>query len=323
MKKNILVTGGAGYIGSVVCELLEKKGHNVIVIDDLSEGNAEAVSKNAKFYHSNLGEPEILREIFKKNEIEYVFHFAASANVPDSVINPLKYYENNVINSFNLLKLMLEYNVKNIIFSSTAAVYGEPVYTPIDEEHSLLPVNPYGESKLMVEKILSDFSKAYGLRYIAFRYFCAAGATKEHGESRKYETHLVPVILDQILNKRDSMTVYGKDFNTVDGTGVRDFIHVEDIAQAHILGMDNFDNVNNCIINLGNNTGYSVLEVIDAAEKYLNSKVRYNISDRRPGDPAVLIASNQSALQLLNWVPTKTLEDIIKSAYNWRKNPKY
>jgi UDP-glucose 4-epimerase len=323
MKKNILITGGAGYIGSVVCELLEKKGHNIIVIDDLSEGNADAVSKNTIFYHSNFGNPEILREIFQKHKIEYVFHFAASANVPDSVINPLKYYENNVINSFNLLKLMLENNVKKIIFSSTAAVYGEPIYTPIDEKHILKPVNPYGESKLMVENILSDFSKAYGLRYIAFRYFCAAGATIDHGESRKYETHLIPVILDQILNKRDHVTVFGKDFDTIDGTGVRDFIHVEDIALAHILGMDNFENIFNNVINLGNSTGYSVLEVIEASEKYLISKVKYDIGERRPGDPAVLIASNQSAHNLLRWEASKTLEDIIKSAYNWRKNPKY
>jgi UDP-glucose 4-epimerase len=322
-KKTILITGGAGYIGSVAAELLEKKGHKVIIIDDLSEGKRGAISTNSIFYQSNFGDINTLEGIFKEHKIDFVFHFAASANVPDSVVNPLRYYENNVTNTISLLKMMIRFDVKNIIFSSTAAVFGEPVYTPIDEKHILNPVNPYGMSKLVVENILSDFSKAYKLKFIAFRYFCAAGSTIDHGESRDFETHLIPVVLDQILNKRDYVTVFGNNFNTQDGTGVRDFIHVEDIAIAHILAMENFDRVSDKFINLGNGKGYSVLEVIKAAEKYLNKKVSYKIGERRPGDPAVLIASYQNAFHQLGWEPSKTLEDIIKSAYTWRKNPKY
>jgi UDP-glucose 4-epimerase len=321
--KTILITGGAGYIGSVAAELLEKKGHKIIVIDDLSEGKKGAVSRNSIFYQSNFGDIKTLEKIFSEYQIDFVFHFAASANVPDSVVNPLKYYENNVVNTILLLKTMIKFGIKKMIFSSTAAVFGEPEYTPIDEKHILNPVNPYGTSKLMVEHILSDFSKAYGLNFIAFRYFCAAGSTEEHGESRDYETHLIPVVLDQALHKREYVTVFGNDFNTADGTGVRDFIHVEDIAIAHILAMENFDNVNNKFINLGNGKGYSVLEVIKAAEKYLNTKISYKIGERRPGDPAVLIASYQNAVQQLGWKPSKALDDIIESAYKWRKNPKY
>ena len=321
--KTILVTGGAGYIGSVAAELLEKKEHKVIVIDDLREGKKGAVSPNSIFYQTNFGDIDTLDSIFNKYKVDFVFHFAASANVPDSVINPLKYYENNVVNTVSLLKMMIKFDVKKIIFSSTAAVFGEPVYTPIDERHELKPVNPYGMSKLMIENILSDFSIAYGLKFIAFRYFCAAGSTKDHGESRDYETHLIPVVLDQILNKRDYVTVFGDKFNTHDGTGVRDFIHVEDIAAAHILAMENFDRVNNKFINLGNGKGFSVLEVIKAAEKILNAKVSYKIGEKRPGDPAVLIASYENAYHQLGWKPTKTLEDILESAFNWRRNPKY
>ena len=321
--KTILVTGGAGYIGSVVAELLEKKGHKIIIIDDLSEGKKGSISADSIFYQSNFGDVNTLETIFKECKMDFVFHFAASANVPDSVANPLKYYENNVSNTLSMLKMMIRFNVKRIIFSSTAAVYGEPVYTPIDEKHILKPVNPYGTSKLMVENILEDFSRAYGLKFITFRYFCAAGSTKEHGESREYETHLIPVVLDKILGKREYVTVFGNNFNTIDGTGVRDFIHVEDIAAAHILAMENFEKVNDRFINLGNGKGYSVLEVLEAAEEYLNLKISYKIGDRRPGDPAVLIASHQKAFEQLGWKPSKTLKDIIESAYEWRKNPKY
>ena len=321
--KTILVTGGAGYIGSVVAELLEKKGYKIIIIDDLSEGKIGAVSLNSVLYQTNFGDANTLEDIFKKFKVSFVLHFAASANVPDSVVNPLKYYENNVINTISLLKMMIKFNVKKIIFSSTAAVFGEPLYTPIDEKHVLNPVNPYGMSKLMVENILTDFSNAYGINFIAFRYFCAAGSTKDHGESRDYETHLIPVVLDQVLNKRDCVTVFGKDFNTPDGTGIRDFIHVEDIAIAHILSMENFDRVHNKFINLGNGRGFSVLEIIKAAEEYLNTKVSYKIGEKRNGDPAVLISSYQNAFNLLGWEPSKTLKDIIESAYIWRKSPKY
>jgi len=239
------------------------------------------------------------------------------------VTDPLKYYDNNVVNTLSLLKIMLKHKVNKIIFSSTAAVYGEPLFTPIDENHPLKPVNPYGASKLMDENILSDFAQAYDISFIAFRYFCAAGATENRGESREYESHLIPVVLDQILGKRDSITVFGKDFSTVDGTGVRDYIHVEDIAMAHILGMDNFEKSKNKFYNLGTEKGYSVLEIINSAEQIINEKIKYKIGQKRPGDPAVLIASNSKANKELGWKPTKTLEDIIISSYKWRKNPKY
>jgi UDP-glucose 4-epimerase len=323
MNYTILVTGGAGYIGSVTSELLEKKGYKVIIIDDLREGKLEAISNDSIFYESNFGDINTLEEIFNKYKIDFVFHFAASANVPDSVTDPLKYYENNVINTISLLKTMIKFNVKKMIFSSTAAVYGEPLYSPIDELHQLNPVNPYGTSKLTVENILSDFAHAYDLNFIVFRYFCAAGATENRGESRPYETHLIPVVLDQILNKREIVTVFGNVFNTIDGTGVRDYIHVEDIALAHILGMECFEKSKNKFFNLGTEKGYSVLEIINSAENFIGKKVNYKIGEKRSGDPAILIASNIKAKKELGWQPAKTLEDIIRSAYLWRKKPKY
>ena len=323
MSKYILVTGGAGYIGSVTCEILLREGYKIIVIDDLSEGNELAISNQVKFYKGNFGDIDILNEIFSTYTVDIVFHFAASANVPDSVINPIVYYQNNLVNTYYLLSKMLEYKVSKIIFSSTAAVFGEPLYLPIDENHSKNPINPYGYSKMMVEQILKDFSTAYGLKYLIFRYFCAAGATYDHGESRLCETHLIPVILDQTLGKREKVFVYGTNFKTIDGTGVRDYIHVIDIADAHIMGMKKFDMISNEDFNLGTNTGYSVMEVIKQTNILLNQSVDFELSTMRPGDPAELVASNKKAREVLGWIPKYDIKEIISSSFKWRSQPKY
>ena len=319
----VLVTGGAGYIGSVTATKLIHKNKRVIVVDDLSEGRREAVSDNAVFYQGNFGDKTLLHKIFSDHKIDSVMHFAASANVPDSVINPQKYYVNNVSNTISLLQVMLEFGVKRIIFSSTAATYGEPQYTPIDEKHPTEPINPYGYSKLFVEQILKDYATAYDLKYIIFRYFCAAGAITENGESREKETHLIPLVIDAALDQNKKISVFGNDYPTKDGTGVRDYIHVEDIADAHILGIEQIEEVNSRIFNLGTNSGYSVLEIIDTAEELLDKKINSSFDERRPGDPAILVASNSQAQSGLQWIPEKDISDIICSAYQWRKSPKY
>lgn len=325
MKRNekVLVTGGAGYIGSIACELLIKDGYEVVVVDDLTEGNEQAVTEGAAFYEGNFGDQSILDEIFTKYTIKIVFHFAASANVPDSVIDPEKYYHNNFVNTLSLLGKMKQYGVDKIIFSSTAAVFGEPVYLPIDENHPEKPINPYGHSKLMIEQVIKDYAHAYGLKYIIFRYFCAAGATEDHGESRKCESHLIPVVLDFVLGKREIVNVFGNKFNTVDGSGVRDYIHVVDIARAHILGMKQFEQASGNSFNLGTNAGFSVLEIIAQTQAFTNHEIRYQIVPMRPGDPATLVAGNEKAKTLLGWVPEFDIKDIILSAFRWRQHPKY
>jgi len=319
----VLLTGGAGYIGSITCEILIKEGYKIIVIDNLTEGNISAISNQAIFFNGNFGDQIILKEIFTIYKVDFVFHFAALANVPDSVINPSEYYYNNFVNTLSLLDSMKEFNVNKIIVSSTAAVFGEPTFLPIDETHSMKPINPYGFSKLMMEQVIKDYSKAYGLKYIVFRYFCAAGATENNGESRKCETHLIPVILDQVIGKRNGIIVYGQNFNTIDGTGVRDYIHVVDIANAHILGMKNFNKIYNNDFNLGTNNGYSVLQIIKKTSEILNKEVNFSFSSMRLGDPATLVASNNKAQTVLGWIPKFDIDDIILSSYKWRVSPKY
>jgi len=322
--KKILITGGAGYIGSVVVELLLKENnYHITIIDNLSEGNRKAVPEGVAFYEKDFGNRRFLNDLFKKSDFDFVIHLAASANVPDSVINPREYYYNNVTNTLTLLDVMLSFNVKNIIFSSTAAVYGEPKYSPIDEAHPKVPVNPYGYSKLIIEKVLQDYSNAYGLNYVAFRYFCAAGATSDHGESRQKETHLIPLVVDTALNKREKVKVFGNGFSTKDGTGVRDFLHVVDIARAHKMAIDRFEKVKNNFFNLGNNEGFSVLDIISTAQKHLSTMISWEYGHERPGDPAALVASNEKARKILGWYPDNNIESIILSAYNWRKHPIY
>jgi UDP-glucose-4-epimerase GalE len=319
----ILVTGGAGYIGSVVCELLEAEGHVVIVIDDLRDGNKQAVSPNSAFFVASCGNGEILEQIFTRYSVDVVLHLAAMANVPDSVAKPLDYYDANVTDTVHLLRAMKNLGVKRIIFSSTAAVYGEPETTPIAEEHPLHPVNPYGFSKLVDEQILRDCAVAYGINYIAFRYFCAAGATPFHGESRKHETHLIPVVVDAALKRRPAVSVYGTDYPTKDGSGVRDYVHVIDIARAHLRAMSAIDEKPNRVFNLGTGSGYSVKEVIAIAAQCLGTEIPWVLAPRREGDPGTLVASYERARRELQWEPTHELKAIIESAYAWRTHPLY
>jgi UDP-glucose 4-epimerase len=320
---NVLVTGGAGYIGSVVCEFLEMQGHFAVVIDDLRDGNKEAVPKGFPLHVTSCGNSELLTEVFSRYSIDAVFHLAAMANVPDSVRNPLSYYDANVADSIQLLRAMNSSGVDKVVFSSTAAVYGEPVKLPIDEDHSCKPVNPYGHSKLMDERILSDCAVAYGIKHVIFRYFCAAGATPDHGESRREETHLIPVVIDAALGKRREVEVFGVDFSTKDGSGVRDYVHVSDIARAHLLALGAIDSNPNQLFNLGTGEGYSVHEVITIAGRTLGRSVPHKIARRRDGDPAILVASFDKAKRELGWTPTLGLSDIIKSAYEWRCHPLY
>jgi UDP-glucose 4-epimerase len=319
----ILITGGAGYIGSVVGEHLQSLGYSLVVIDDLRDGKIKAVPTGATFYEANFSDTNILDTIFTTHNISCVIHLAASANVPDSVINPLPYYENNVTSTVTLLNKMKQYGVMSILFSSTAAVYGIPVNDTITESDILKPVNPYGWSKLFDEQIIIDTAAAHGLNYIIFRYFCAAGATESHGESRGYESHLIPLVIDTALGKRDEIKVFGNAFPTPDGTGVRDYIHVSDIARAHELALAKLGTVNNQIFNLGTNAGYSVLQIIEETQKVLGQKVNFSIVKERPGDPPSLIALAHKAKQLLGWEPAYTLQDIITSVHAWRNNPRY
>lgn len=317
----ILVTGGAGYIGSVVCEMLHKAGHGIVVIDDLRDGKRAAIPEGVDFVSADFSDTAALSRIFSGRKIELVIHLAASANVPDSVVNPINYYENNVNGTVLLLKMMKAFGVKKIIFSSTAAVYGEPQFIPMTETHPREPVNPYGYSKLFDEQVIKDCCVAYGVQYFIFRYFCAAGATALNGESRMHESHLIPLAIDAALGHRAFLHVFGDDFDTRDGSGVRDFIHVADIAHAHLLAIS-AQNWNH-IFNLGTGTGYSVLEIIQETEAVVQKKIDYRIVQRRPGDPASLIASSEKAMELIGWKPAFSLADIIRSAYEWRKSPLY
>jgi UDP-glucose 4-epimerase len=319
----ILITGGAGYIGSVVGEHLQSLGYSLVVIDDLRDGKIKAVPAGATFYEANFSDTNILDTIFTTHKISCVIHLAASANVPDSVIHPLPYYENNVTATVTLLTKMKQYGVLSILFSSTAAVYGIPVNDTITESDILKPVNPYGWSKLFDEQIIADTAAAHGLNYIIFRYFCAAGATAVNGESRGYESHLIPLVIDTALGKREEIKVFGNQFPTPDGTGVRDYIHVSDIAKAHELALVKLGTVNNQIFNLGTNAGYSVLQIIEETQKVLGQKVNFSIVKERPGDPPSLIALAHKAKQLLGWEPANSLQDIITSVHAWRNNPRY
>ncbi len=316
--RTVLVTGTAGYIGSVVTEFLVKEGCKVIGIDNFQSSRSAAVNSEITFYEGNFGDKRILNDIFSGYKIDYVFHFAAETTVDFSLTDPAQYFYNNIVNGLALLDKMREYKCSNIIFSSTAATFGEPIYTPIDEEHPKKPINSYGESKLMFENILEWYHKAYGLKYNLFRYFNAAGATDINGEDRTHETHLLPLVLDSAVNGKNNLKIFGNDYPTKDGTCVRDYVHVEDIAAGHLLAMDNLDKNPNARYNLGSGVGFSILEVIDTVEKITGKKITYTLTERRKGDPAVLVASNNLAIKELNWKPAKSsLETIVKDAYAW------
>jgi len=322
----ILVVGGAGYIGShLVKELAHKE--EVVVLDNLSTGHREALDSRTIFVKGDLGNIDDLYMIFRSYPIKAVMHFAANSLVGESVINPLKYYQNNVAGTINLLNVMRRFKVKNFIFSSTAATYGIPDVDLIDETTPTKPINPYGRSKLMVEQILEDCSKAFGLRYVVLRYFNAAGAHESAriGESHDPESHLIPIVLQHLLGERDKISIFGSDYDTDDGTCVRDYIHVTDLANAHILALEALlsGKKSKEIYNLGNGLGYSVKQVIETCEKVTGRKANVQVTDRRAGDPAKLIASSEKIYNELGWKAERSLETIITDAWNWHQSQRY
>jgi UDP-glucose 4-epimerase len=320
---SILVCGGAGYIGShMVAKLLEKK-KEVVVFDNFEKGHRDSIL-GGKVYEGDLREEHSLNRVFEENEIEAVIDFAAYSLVGESVDEPVKYFQNNVGGTLNLIKNMKKYGVKYIVFSSTAATYGEPENVPILENAQTSPTNPYGESKLTVEKILKWSDRAYGIKYAALRYFNAAGAhiNGDIGEDHRPESHLIPIILQVALKKRDKIFIFGNDYDTGDGTCVRDYVHVTDLADAHLLALNKIMNEGKSkIYNLGNGKGFSVKEVIEISRKITGEKIEAEIAPRRAGDPAVLVASSKKAKEELGWNPKyNSLETIIQTAWNWHKN---
>ncbi len=318
---NILVTGAAGYIGSITTEQLVKEGNFVIAVDNLKQGHRKAVDPEAAFIQADLADLEKLSDIFHHYQIEAVIHLAADTRVEHSMSDPQTFFQNNIVCGINLLNTMLKFSVYKIVFSSTAAVYGEPVKVPIDENDPKMPVNSYGESKLMFEKILHWYGHAYGLKFISLRYFNAAGASERFGEDHNPETHLIPNVLKIALGQREHVPIFGTDYDTKDGTCVRDYIHVLDIARAHILSLTHLEKGGGSqVYNLGNGKGYSVLEVIKATRKVTGAQIPTVIRQQRPGDPALLIASSELAKFELGWHPHfPDLETIIESAWQWQK----
>ena len=321
----ILVTGGAGYIGSHCVLALINKGFEVVVFDNLSTGHIKTVETlrkigNVEFYEGDLLNENDLKLLFERYEIDAVIHFAAFSLVAESMENPQKYYINNVCGTLNLLKAMLNHDVKKMVFSSTAATYGEPKYIPIDEKHPQSPINTYGQTKLIIEKILDDYDKAYGLKSVRLRYFNVAGADTQLriGEWHEPESHLIPNILKSTFGSGKDFKMFGDDYDTKDGTCVRDYINVEDLVQAHILALDYLNNGGNTdFFNLGTNNGNTVKEVFSTCEKITGKDISVQVCQRREGDPAILIADNSKAKQILNWEPSKTLDESVKTAYGW------
>ncbi len=323
---NVLVCGGAGYIGShTVYELIER-GHSVVVVDSLIKGHKAAVHNDAKFYLGDIRDEEFMDRVFKENNIDAVIDFAAFSLVGESVNEPFKYYENNVYGTLKLLEAMERAGVKKIVFSSTAATYGEPENDIIVESDKTNPTNPYGETKLTVEKMLKWADNAYGIKFVALRYFNAAGAhiSGKIGEDHSPETHLIPIILQTALGQREKMFIFGDDYDTPDGTCVRDYIHVTDLADAHIKALEKLFKTNESgIYNLGNGKGFSVKEVIEKAKKVTGKDFKVEIEARRNGDPSTLIASSEKAIKELGWKPKfNTLDKIIETAWNWHKDHK-
>ena len=314
----VLVTGGAGYIGSVVTEQLIGDGHEVVVYDDLSKGHRDAVVKGAALIHGSLNDAGLLNKTLSDRKIEAVIHMAASSLVGESVQQPAKYYANNVVAGLTLLEAMLACDVKRLVFSSTAAVYGEPEAQPIDESAPTNPTNPYGETKLAFEHALQWFDGAYGLRYASLRYFNAAGATENCGEDHDPETHLIPITLQAAAGKRPHVEIHGHDYPTPDGTCIRDYIHVIDLARAHIQSLEALSEGSRTY-NLGcGGAGYSVREVIDAAQRVTGKEIPTRPGPRRAGDPAILVASSDRIKSELGWQPQfQDLELIIESAWRW------
>lgn len=320
---NILVCGGAGYIGSHMVAYLLESGHDVVILDNLQTGHKDSLL-GGKFYIGDLKDNKILDKVFTENKIDAVIDFAANSLVGESVENPLKYFDNNISSTIKLLEAMNKHNVEYIVFSSTAATYGEPENIPILEQDKTFPTNPYGESKLAVEKILKWCDKAYNIKYTALRYFNACGAhiNGKIGEDHKPESHLIPIILQTALGKREKIMIFGDDYDTKDGTCVRDYVHVSDLASAHLLALKRLKNGGKSqIYNLGNGKGFSVKEVVDVARKVTGINIKAEIAERRAGDPATLIASSEKAIKELGWEPKfNSLETIIETAWKWHKN---
>ncbi len=322
---SILVCGGAGYIGSHMSAYLKENNEDVIILDNIEKGHIEAAEiVGGKIYIGDLRDRKILDKVFGENEINSVIDFAAYSLVGESVTEPLKYFENNIGSTISLLNAMKDYNVKNIVFSSTAATYGEPESIPIIETDRTLPTNPYGESKLAVEKVLKWCDRAYGIKYTALRYFNAAGAhiSGKIGEDHRPESHLIPIILQAALGKREKIMIFGDDYDTEDGSCVRDYVHVTDLAAAHLLALKRLKaGGESAVYNLGNGKGFSVKEVIDAAREVTGINIKAEISERRAGDPAILVASSEKARKELGWKPEyDSLKTIIETAWNWHKN---
>lgn len=317
---NILVTGGAGYIGSVVAEELVKEGYNVVVYDSLYKGHRNAVVKGARFVEADLIDSKVLSRTLRENKIDGVIHMAADSLVGESVLNPGKYYSNNLTAGLMLLEEMRKCEVSRIVFSSTAAVYGEPERQPIQENDPINPTNPYGETKQAFERALHWYDRAYGIRYACLRYFNAAGATESCGEDHEPETHLIPLVLQAAAGLRPYVEIYGDNYPTPDGTCIRDYIHVADLARAHILGLRALDR--SAVYNLGcGGAGYSVREVIDVAREITGRETVVRMGQRRAGDPAVLIASSEKIMRELGWSPRQqSLHSIIDSAWRWMRS---
>lgn len=320
----ILVAGGAGYIGSITVEHLVDQGHEITVIDNLYRGHRAAVHPAAKFHQADLADTAALDTIFREGRFDAVMHFCASSLVGESVTAPLDYYRNNIANGLNLLEVMIRHGVHMFVFSSTAALFGEPNSVPIAEDAPHVPLNPYGRSKLFFEHILRDAETAHGIKAVCLRYFNAAGATKDRGEDHRPETHLIPLILDAARGRRPSVTIFGEDYHTPDGTCIRDYIHVSDLAQAHILALESLvDAETGSAYNLGNGQGFSVREVIQAVETVTGLKVPVTVGPRRAGDPAALVASSLKIRTELGWKPQfPELQTIVASAWDWmQRNP--
>ncbi|MED4977303.1 UDP-glucose 4-epimerase GalE [Heyndrickxia faecalis] len=321
---SILVLGGAGYIGShAVYQLIDQK-YDVVVIDNLQTGHRGAIHPKAKFYEGDIRDRAFMRDVFGKEKIDAIIHFAANSLVGESMEQPLKYFDNNVYGTQIVLEMMKEFHVPHIVFSSTAATYGEPERVPITETMPTVPTNTYGETKLAMEKMMKWCEKAYGIKYVALRYFNVAGArsTGEIGEDHHPETHLIPVVLETVLGKREAITIFGEDYDTKDGTCVRDYIHVEDLIDAHILALQYLQNGGaSDVFNLGSSNGFSVKEIVDTVREVTGKGFNVKIGDRRSGDPSTLIASSEKAKRVLGWNPQKTdIRQIIKDAWNWHES---
>lgn len=320
---SILVLGGAGYIGSHAVYQLIDKNVDVVVVDNLLTGHQQAIHPKAKFYQGNIKDKVFLEQVFEKEQIESVMHFAASSLVWESMSNPIKYFDNNVYGTQVLLDVMRDYGVKQIVFSSTAATYGEQKVMPITEDAITSPTNAYGETKLIMEKLMKWCDVAYGIKFVSLRYFNVAGAraTGEIGEDHNPETHLIPVILQVALGQREFISIFGDDYETYDGTCIRDYVHVEDLIDAHILALQYLQKGGeSMVLNLGSSKGYSVKEMVEAAREITGHPIPTKIVERRAGDPSTLIASSEKAKRVLEWNPKRTsIPHIIQDAWNWHR----